>query len=213
MQTNFVIPPIASQLGASIERMIDSKTKPLGSLGRLEEVAKQICLIQQTLTPALRHPHLLVFAGDHGIAHEGVSAYPQEVTWQMVMNFLGGGAAINVFCKQHQIELKVVDAGVNHDFALDAKGLIHNKIQKGTANFAKEPAMSVRQVEACFESASGIVKSVAQSGCNVIGFGEMGIANTSAAAMLMSVLCNIPIEKCAGRGTGLDNTALQNKID
>jgi nicotinate-nucleotide--dimethylbenzimidazole phosphoribosyltransferase len=213
MQINFSIPPIGTNLLPSVQQKINQKTKPLGALGRLEEIALQICQIQQTLTPTLSHPHLLVFAGDHGIAHEGVSAYPQEVTWQMVMNFLSGGAAINVFCKQNRIELKVVDAGVNHDFPLDAKGLIHNKIQKGTANFAKESAMSIQQAEACIASASTIVKAIAQLGCNVIGFGEMGIANTSSAAMLMSALCNLPIEKCVGRGTGLSDKALQHKID
>ncbi len=213
MQANFSIPPIATHLRSAIEQKINYKTKPPGALGRLEEVALQICHIQQTLAPSLQHPHLLVFAGDHGIAHEGVSAYPQKVTWQMVMNFLGGGAAINVFCKQHSIDLRVVDAGVNHDFPLDARGLIHNKIQKSTANFSKEPAMSIEQAETCIESASKIVKAIAKSGCNVIGFGEMGIANTSSAAMLMSVLCNFPIQKCVGRGTGLGDEALQHKLD
>ncbi len=213
METNFSITPIATQLSTAIQRKINGKTKPLGALGRLEEVALQICQIQQTLSPSLQRPHVLVFAGDHGIAHEGVSAYPQEVTWQMVMNFLNGGAAINVFCKQHNIELRVVDAGVNYDFPLDIKQLIHNKIQKGTANFARESAMSLQQTEKCFESASSIVKRIAESGCNVIGFGEMGIANTSSAAMLMSALCNLPVEKCIGRGTGLSDKALQHKID
>jgi len=212
MQTNFSISPVATQLQPAVQQMINNKTKPLGALGRLEEVAMQICLIQQTLTPKLQNPHLLVFAADHGIAHEGVSAYPQEVTWQMVMNFLGGGAAINVFCRQHNIKLKVVDAGVNYDFPKNAEGLIHNKIQKGTANFSKTPAMSFEQVEACLRSAGDIVNTIAQEGCNVIGFGEMGIANTSAAAVLMSALCNIPIEKCVGRGTGLDDAALKRKV-
>jgi nicotinate-nucleotide--dimethylbenzimidazole phosphoribosyltransferase len=213
MDANFLIPPLRTQLQEAIQQRIDGKTKPLRALGRLEEIALQICQIQQTLMPTLRYPHLLVFAGDHGIAQEGVSAYPQEVTWQMVMNFLRGGAAINVFCRQNGIELKVVDAGVNHDFPLDTHSLIHNKIQKGTDNFAKKSAMSMQQVERCIESAATIVKTIARSGCNVIGFGEMGIANTSSAAMLMSALCNLPVEDCVGRGTGLTDKALQHKID
>ena len=212
MKSQFLIPRLDHSLREMLQRKADMKTKPKGALGTLENIAIQIGMIQQTLTPKLTKPHLLVFAGDHGIAHEGVSAYPQEVTWQMVMNFLNGGAAINVFCKQHGIELKVVDAGVNYEFAKDVKGLVHNKAAKGTANFAKEPAMSIKQAQSCIDTSANIVKEITDSGCNVIGFGEMGIANTSSAAMLMSILCKLPIEKCVGRGTGLDDAALKKKL-
>ena len=213
MKTQFSIPRPDHSLHEKLQHKVDRKTKPLGALGMLENIAIQIGMIQKTLTPKLMHPHLLVFAGDHGIAHEGVSAYPQEVTWQMVMNFLSGGAAINIFCKQHDIELKIVDAGVNHEFSKDAVGLIHNKIGMGTISFAGGAAMSIEQAQRCIATSAGIVKEIAKNGCTIIGFGEMGIANTSSAAILMSVLCNMPIERCVGRGTGLDDATLKHKLD
>ncbi len=213
METQFSISRLDHSLREMLQRKVDRKTKPLGALGALENIAIQIGMIQQTLTPKLTNPHVLVFAGDHGIAREGVSAYPQEVTWQMVMNFLSGGAAINVFCKQHGIELKIVDAGVNHEFPNDTVGMIHNKTGMGTGSFANGMAMSIEQAQSCIATSAGIVKEIAKTGCTIIGFGEMGIANTSSAAILMSVLCNMPIEKCVGRGTGLDDVTLKHKLD
>ncbi|MEM6346957.1 MAG: nicotinate-nucleotide--dimethylbenzimidazole phosphoribosyltransferase [Bacteroidota bacterium] len=196
---------------AEIKHKIDSKTKPIGALGKLEEIATQICLVQNTLHPQLQKPTILVFASDHGIAKSGVSAYPSEVTAQMVLNFLGGGAAINVLCRQHAISLKIVDAGVNFDFAKN-ENLINAKIAKGTQNILFNEAMSIGELDECFEKASNIVDSLAISGCNVVGFGEMGIGNTSSASLLMSRLCNLPIKQCVGRGTGLDNTQLAHKL-
>jgi len=190
---------------------IDFKTKPIGALGTLEKLALQIGQIQNTLTPKLTNPTIVVFAGDHGIAKEGVSAYPQEVTFQMVMNFLQGGAAINVFSKQNNIDLKIVDAGVNFDFEPN-ENLINAKIAHGTKSFLTEKAMTEVQLQQCFDTGSEIVNSIYEDNCNVIGFGEMGIGNTSSATMLMSYLCNLPIEKCVGRGTGLNDIQLENKI-
>lgn len=198
-------------LKKELQHKIDFKTKPLGSLGKLEKLALQIGTIQNSLSPVLNNPTIVVFAGDHGIAKEGVSAYPQEVTYQMVINFLKGGAAINVFTKQHNIHLKVVDAGVNFDFGLNKK-LINAKIAYGTKNFLQEKAMSETQLQQCFEKSSAIVHEIFENGCNVIGFGEMGIGNTSSATMIMSYLCNLPIEQCVGRGTGLNDEQLQKKI-
>lgn len=195
-----------------IREKINLKTKPLGALGQLEELVMQICKVQNTLSPVLNNPTILVFAADHGIAQEGLSAYPAEVTPQMVLNFLSGGAAINVFCRQHQISLKIVDAGVNFDFDKDDK-LIEAKIAKGTRNFFKENAMTVQQLQLCFEKAEEIISQITKDGCNIIGFGEMGIANTSSASMLMAYLCNLPIEQCVGKGTGLKDQQLQNKIE
>lgn len=207
----YSIPDISTAIKPSLQQKINLKTKPLGALGLLEEVALQIGLIQNTLEPKLINPHILVFAGDHGIAHEGVSAYPQDVTWQMVMNFLTGGAAINVFCNQHAITLAVVDAGVNHNF--DSQLPIHHqKIGYGTKNFLHEPAMSLDEAEKCLTAGTALVNAVADTGCNIIGFGEMGIANTSSAAILMSLLCNIPLGQCVGRGTGVSDVQLKHKI-
>ena len=195
-----------------IQHKIDTKTKPLGALGMLESVAFQVAKIQQTLTPSLKQPTILTFAGDHGAANAGVSAYPQEVTFQMVMNFLNGGAAINVFCQQNEIALKVVDAGVNFDFEA-SPALINAKVAAGTANYLTEPAMSADQLQECFDKAAAIVADVAATGCNVIGFGEMGIGNTASASLIMSELCELPIERCVGRGTGLDDAGLQRKVE
>ncbi|WP_184548120.1 nicotinate-nucleotide--dimethylbenzimidazole phosphoribosyltransferase [Mucilaginibacter sp. FT3.2] len=194
-----------------LQQKIDLKTKPIGALGTLEKLALLIGQVQNTLTPTLTKPNIVVFAGDHGITKEGVSAYPQEVTYQMVMNFLNGGAAINVFSKQHHINLKIVDAGVNFDFEPSEK-LINAKIACGTKNFLKEKAMSKTQLAQCFDEAAKIVNEIFESKSNVIGFGEMGIGNTSSATMLMSYLCKLPIEKCVGRGTGLNDIQLENKI-
>ncbi len=210
---SYKIPAVDESLRKDLLAMINGKTKPIGSLGKLEEVALQIGLIQQSLQPELKLPHVLVYAGDHGIAHEGVSAYPQEVTWQMVMNFLNGGAAINVFCKQNNIELNVVDAGVNHDFPAGDSRLINNKIARGTANIVRQPAMSIKQAQSCIDSSANVVAQIADKGSNIIGFGEMGIANTSSAALLMCVLTGIPLQLCVGRGTGLNDKAFEKKLD
>jgi nicotinate-nucleotide--dimethylbenzimidazole phosphoribosyltransferase len=194
-----------------LQQKIDFKTKPIGSLGSLEKLALQIGLLQNTVTPKLSNQTIVVFAGDHGIAKNGVSAFPQEVTFQMVMNFLQGGAAINIFSNQNNITLKIVDSGVNFDFEIN-KNLTNAKIAHGTKSFLKEKAMTENQLQQCFDKGAEIVNQIVKNGCNVIGFGEMGIGNTSSATMLMSYLCNLPIEKCVGRGTGLDDLQFENKI-
>ncbi len=194
----------------ALQHKINTKTKPLGALGLLEDLALQIGLIQNTLTPALTKPTLLVFAGDHGVVDAGVSPYPQAVTMQMVMNFLQGGAAINVFAKQNNMALRVVDAGVNFTFTPHAN-LIDAKIGFGTVNFLHEPAMTIAQCEQALTSGAALVRHEIASGCNVFGFGEMGIGNTSSAAVLMALLCHLPIAQCVGRGTGLDDAGLEKK--
>jgi nicotinate-nucleotide--dimethylbenzimidazole phosphoribosyltransferase len=185
-----------------LQEKIDSKTKPLGALGTLETLAFQIATVFETLNPEIKNPNIVVFAADHGIANHGVSAYPQDVTRQMVSNFLEGGAAINVFCNQNDIQLSIVDAGVNYDFPTNAK-LIHAKIAKGTQSFLHAPAMSETELQLCFEKGKSIVDNIAKTGSNCIGFGEMGIGNTSAASVLMSLLTGFPIEECVGKGTGV----------
>ncbi|MCV6638956.1 nicotinate-nucleotide--dimethylbenzimidazole phosphoribosyltransferase [Candidatus Albibeggiatoa sp. nov. NOAA] len=195
----------------ALQQKIDTKTKPLGSLGELEWLALQVGTIQNTLTPVLSNPTVLVFAADHGVASEGVSAYPSTVTAQMVLNFLQGGAAVNVFCKQHNIKMKVIDAGVNYDFPPQMH-LIHAKIAKGTRNYMYEPAMTEAELNLCFTKATKIVDRLAVNNCNIVGFGEMGIGNTSSASLLMSHFCDLPLEQCVGRGTGLNDEQLQHKL-
>lgn len=193
-----------------LRHKIDFKTKPIGSLGRLEEVALQIGLIQNTLTPELRNPSMLVFAADHGLTAEGISPFPKEVTYQMVYNFLKGGAAINVFCRQHGIAIRVVDAGVDHSFPAHPL-LINAKIGPGTRNSATEPAMTTDECQRAMQKGAEIVEELVVDGCNCIGFGEMGIGNTSSAALLMHLYTNIPLEECIGRGTGVDEAGLLRK--
>ena len=199
-----------NSLEADIQFKIDNKTKPTGALGVLEVLAQQIASVFQSLSPEIKQPSIVVFAADHGIAAHGVSAYPQDVTRQMVMNFLEGGAAINVFCKQHAIELSIVNAGVNYDFPPNAK-LIAASIDKGTQSFLHGPAMTMRQMELCFEKGRSIVAEIAQKGSNCIGFGEMGIGNTSTASVLMSIITGISIEECVGKGTGVNEEKLKFK--
>lgn len=212
------VPPVGGTLREELQGRIDGKTKPSGSLGALEKVALQIGLIQESLSPTLQKPRIIVFAGDHGIAKEGVSAFPQEVTYQMVHNFLNGGAAINVFARHSGMDLCVVDAGVNGDFA-NHTALIHKKIRPGTSSFLTGQAMSREECERAMHDGASLAQQAFQEGCNIIGFGEMGIGNTSSAAVLMSLLgpdpvassLPLPIEDCVGSGTGLDSDGIAKK--
>ena len=211
MPLELVITPHSSALSAALQSKIDQKTKPLGALGQLEALALQIGLCQNTLTPSLNKPCILIFAGDHGIAESGVSAYPQTVTAQMVANFLSGGAAISVLARQHGLELLVVDAGVNADLAAHPK-LIAAKIGKGTQNCLTHLAMSAEDCAKALQAGAELVLQQHNNGCNCIGFGEMGIGNTSSAALLMHCLTALPLAQCAGRGTGLNDEQLQHKL-
>ncbi len=211
MPLNFVIPPLSSTLRTALQTKIDQKTKPLGSLGQLESLALQVGLCQNSLTPSLNKPCVLIFAGDHGIVESGVSAYPQTVTAQMVANFLDGGAAISVFARQHDIELLIVDAGVNADLSSHPK-LVDAKIDKGTRNFSTQPAMTAEECTKAMQAGADQVLRQYESGCNCIGFGEMGIGNTSSAAMLMHRLTGLSLVRCVGRGTGLNDGQLQHKV-
>ena len=195
----------------TLQHKINTKTKPLGTLGILEKIAFKIGSIQQSTSPILSKPAILVFAGDHGIVNsEPVSSFSQKVTTQMVFNFLQGGAAINVFCKQHNILLKIIDAGVNHDFD-HIPNLIHAKINKGTADFSIEPAMSIENCKKAINKEKEMVTKQFSVGTNIIGFGEMGIGNSSSASVLMSAFTGIDIKDCVGKGTGLNNYAIRVK--
>lgn len=198
-------------LKKKLKRKTDNKTKPPGSLGLLEDVAVQIGLIQNTLNPEIIKPAMLVFAADHGLTDEGISPYPKDVTWQMVMNFCNGGAAINVFCKQNGIGLNVIDVGVDFDFptGLPVK---HAKVARGSRNMRKEPAMSAEECRKAMKVGAEAVREKAEQGCNTIGFGEMGIGNTSASSLLMHKFTGLPVEECTGRGTGCNDQQVEHKI-
>ena len=208
--SSFSISSLSTILDEELHQKIDTKTKPPGSLGRLEKLAFQLGKIQKTSSPVLRNPSMLVFAGDHGITEEGVSPYPQEVTEQMVQNFLDGGAAINVFCRQHSISLHVVDAGVKGDFP-EHPDLISAKIGRGTKNFVQTPAMSKTECHQALKKGAELSRILPDTECNVIGFGEMGIGNTSSASLLMQRYTRLPLEICVGKGTGLDDSGLVHK--
>ena len=205
------IPPLASALEPALRARIDAKTKPPGALGRLEELVLQLGLMQGTTEPELRGGTVLVFAGDHGLAAEGVSPFPAEVTTQMVLNFLAGGAAINVFARQNGLALKVVDAGVSSELPA-YEGLIAAKVRAGTRNALHEEALTADEVEQCFTRGAEIVGELARDGVNAVLFGEMGIGNTSAASLLMSALLELPVGECAGRGAGHDDAGLARKV-
>lgn len=198
------------EIRSAVQERLDKKTKPVGSLGKLEEIALRVAVAQKTLHPRLENPHLVLFAGDHGIADEGVSAYPKAVTAQMVRNFVDGGAAVSVLARQQGLSLVVVDAGVAT--SLDhLERVVHRKIGLGTKNMLLEPAMSTKEAATAIATGREIVLHIASEGCSVIGFGEMGIGNTSSAALLASHFTGHTIVDCVGRGTGLDDEKFERK--
>ncbi len=204
-------------LTQALQHTLDNKTKPLGSLGRLEALAMQIGQILGQTAPVLSHPQMVVFAGDHGLAQRGVSAFPQDVSWQMVENFLAGGAAVSVFSRLNQIALTVVDCGVKHDFLAglpagsQRAGLRVCKVpgaEHGTADSSEQPAMSALQCQQAIQNGMQLVRELPG---NVLLLGEMGIGNTSAASLLLARLAGLDISLCTGAGTGLDAAAVQRK--
>ncbi|MDI1245720.1 MAG: nicotinate-nucleotide--dimethylbenzimidazole phosphoribosyltransferase [Rhodoferax sp.] len=204
-------------LNQALQHKLDHKTKPLGSLGRLEALALQLGEILGTTSPALIDPQLVVFAGDHGLVRRGISAFPQDVSWQMVENFLAGGAAVSVFARLNQISLTVVDCGVRHDFLAGLPagavrpGLKVCKVggaEQGTADSSEQAAMSPLQCQQAMENGMNLVKTLPG---NALLLGEMGIGNTSAASLLLARLAGLDIEVCTGAGTGLDFEAVQRK--
>ena len=198
----FKIEVVDDKLREAIQAKIDNLNKPKGALGRLEEIAMQVCLIQQTLTPSLAHPCHLLFGGDHGIEREGVSVSPREVTWQQMKNFTQGGGGVNMFCRQHGFKLRIVDVGVDYDLSA-VEGIINRKIARGTKNFLYEPAMSEAEFDQAIQVGSELVDECIAEGCQVLCVGEMGIANTSPSSIWMSLFGNIPLADCIGAGAGL----------
>ena len=204
-------------LTQALQHKLDFKTKPLGSLGRLEALALQLGEILGTQAPTLDQPQMVVFAGDHGLTVRGISAFPSDVSWQMVENFLAGGAAVSVLARQNGISLTVVDCGVNHDFlaglpaGAQRAGLLVRKVaggEQGTADSSAQPAMTTAQCAQALQNGQDIVKGLPG---NALLLGEMGIGNTSAASLLLARLAGLDIEVCTGAGTGLDAPAVQRK--
>ena len=208
----FNIEPANKVLQTAIQEKIDNLNKPKGSLGRLEDIAMQVCLIQQTLSPTLTHPCHLLFGGDHGIEREGVSVSPREVTWQQMINFTRSGGGVNMFCRQHGFKLRIVDVGVDYDLS-DIPGIINRKIARGTKNFLYEPAMSEEEFDKAIQTGIDSVDDCLSEGCRVISIGEMGIGNTSPSSIWMSLFGNIPLQECIGAGAGLDNDGIRHKFD
>ena len=208
-----MITPTDKTLIPSIQEKIDNLNKPKGSLGHLESLALQVALIQQTLSPKLSHPCHILFGGDHGIEREGVSLSPREVTWQQMKNYDRGGGGVNVFCRQHGFNLRIVDVGVDYDFDHETyPHIIDRKVAHGTRNFLYEPAMSEAEWLKALEVGAEQVDACADEGCNIICFGEMGIGNTSPSSILMHLFENIPLKQCVGCGSGLNSEGVRHKL-
>ena len=207
---HFHIPTPDQKILPLVQAKIDNLNKPKGSLGRLEELAIQVCLVQQTLTPTLSHPCHLLMGGDHGIEREGVSVSPREVTWQQMVNFTHGGGGVNMFCRQHGFSLKIIDMGVDYDLT-PYPGILHHKVARGTANFLHGPAMSASEMEQAMATGAQLARDCHTEGCNILCVGEMGIANTSPSSIWMSLLGGIPLDECIGAGAGLDTPGVAHK--
>ena len=212
MKKRFNIKSPCLDIKQDIQDKIDNLNKPKGSLGTLEDLALQICLIQQTLSPELSHPCHILFGGDHGIEREGVSVSPRNVTWQQMINFTKGGGGVNMFCNQHGFELKIVDIGVDYNLTDNPK-IINRKIANGTKNFLYEPAMTEEQFRNAIDIGVAMTDECISEGCNVICIGEMGIANTSPSSIWMSIFGGIPLKECIGAGAGLSDEGIKHKYD
>ena len=208
----FDIHPTDKSLQTAIQTKIDNLNKPKGSLGRLEELAMQVCLIQQTQEPSLAHPCHLLLGGDHGIEREGVSVSPREVTWQQMINFTHGGGGVNMFCRQHGFKLRIVDVGVDYDLS-HVEGIIDRKIARGTKNFLYEPAMTEEEFDQAIQVGVDLVDDCIHEGCRVLSIGEMGIGNTSPSSIWMHLFGDIPLKDCIGAGAGLDNEGIRHKYE
>lgn len=206
------IQPVDGDIEARARAHLDDLTKPRGSLGRLEDIAVRYCLATGTAEPKLGKKMIFTFAGDHGVADEGVSAYPKEVTPQMVRNMLAGGAAVNVLAKHAGAESRVVDIGVD-DPLEDAPGLVRKKVRSGAANIARGPAMSVEEATRAVEVGIELAREAADQGVTLVGAGDMGIANTTPSAAMFAALLPCDPESITGRGTGIDDATLAHKVE
>ena len=210
--TKFNIHKPDQKIRQAIIDKIDNLNKPKGSLGRLEELALQICLIEQTLHPTLHNPCHLLFGADHGIEREGVSVSPREITWQQMINFTHGGGGVNMFCRQHGFKLRLVDVGVDYDLSMHPE-IINRKIDNGTENFLYKPAMAVEQYHEALNIGAEMADKCLNDGSDIICIGEMGIANTSPSSIWMSIFGNIPLDECIGAGAGLNTEGIRHKYE
>jgi nicotinate-nucleotide--dimethylbenzimidazole phosphoribosyltransferase len=205
------IQPLDPLLLKQAGERLDRKTKPIGSLGRLEEFARRFAAITGSLAPDTGKKVIYTFAADHGIVDEGVSAFPREVTPQMVFNFLRGGAGINVLARHGGVEVRVVDMGVDYDFG-SVQGLIDRKIARGTRNFARGPAMTREEAEAALEAGVSLANLCKEECVAMVGTGEMGIGNTTSASAVIAAVSGMPVERVTSRGTGISDAVLANKM-
>jgi nicotinate-nucleotide--dimethylbenzimidazole phosphoribosyltransferase len=205
------IKPVNPELLAQAQTRLDNKTKPLGSLGRLEEFARRVTAISGSQQPDIMKKVIFTFAGDHGIVEEGVSLFPKEVTPQMVFNFLAGGAGVNVLARHVGAEVRVVDVGVDFDFE-NAAGMLHRKVARGTRNFAKGPAMTRDEALAALQVGIDLADECKNEGVGLVGTGEMGIGNTSPSSAIIAAISGKAVAEVTHRGTGISDSALFNKI-
>ncbi len=200
------------QLRQAVQEKIDNLNKPKHSLGILEDIAMQICLVQQTLSPSLVHPCHLLLGGDHGIEKEGVSCSPRDVTWQQMINFTKGGGGVNMFCRQHGFNLKIVDLGVDHELS-DFPEIRNMKIAYGTKDFLYEPAMTEAQMYKALSNGATLAEECIAEGCNILCIGEMGIANTSPSSVWLHIFGGVPLDECIGAGSGINEEQMQHKLE
>ncbi|MFC2061269.1 nicotinate-nucleotide--dimethylbenzimidazole phosphoribosyltransferase [Elusimicrobiota bacterium] len=207
------IRPVDLSIEADIQKKLDSLTKPLGSLGRLEDLAKKYCLIRRTVSPVLKEKIIFTLAADHGVTVEGVSAYPGEVTPQMVLNFISGGAGINVLAGHTGSKVIVVDMGVRGDINSAEGMLVSRKIKKGTDNIAQGPAMSEEEAVRSIKTGIELAEEQIKKGADIIGTGDMGIGNTTPSSAIVSAVTGVEVSKVTGKGTGINDEILKNKIE
>ena len=205
------IQPLREDYLKRAQDKLDNLTKPVGSLGRLEEIARQYAAVREDMNPSIRKKTIVTFAGDHGVVEANVSAYPKEVTVQMVLNMLSGGAAVNVLARHVGADVMVVDIGVDHDFE-PHEGLCIRKVGYGTRNFTEGPAMSQSEALQSIKTGIDLVADLVRGGVDIIGTGEMGIGNTTPSSAILSVMAGIDPGEITGMGTGIDDKTLKNKI-